>query len=202
MNPLINILVRNKYRPELFRRCLRSIALSGYGNIRLIIACDSVEAVKDVTVLFQNTNIEPLVLFVTPDRSHSHYWNLYCNELKARVDDGWFFFLDNDDYLESEGVLNIVEAIRNTTPDIGIICQFKRNGIAKPVPALMAKGIIQKGRIGGGCIVLHHTQKAIADWDGEQAADFRYIEAVSKKIKLKFVQVVLQVAGNNGLHGK
>jgi hypothetical protein len=203
MTPIINILIRNKYRPELFRRCIRSIAVSGYSRVRLIIACESPESMLDVVTVFKNSEIIPVIAPVKPDRSKPHYWNLYCNDLKSRVTDGWFFYMDNDDFLEEGSLLKLVDELNQMDPGTGLICQFRRNGKAKPIDQLMDRKIIEKGRIGGGCIVLHHSQKDIADWDGDgPAGDYRFIARVASKLPLRFVKLVLQEAGNNGLHGK
>jgi hypothetical protein len=202
MKPLINLLIRNKHRPSMFRRCIRSIGYSGYGNLRLIIGCDSAESIRDVITLFDKSPFSPLVVPLRPDKSHSHYWNLYCNDLKSRVDAGWFLFLDNDDWIAPGALGKLAEVLAVTDPGTGIICQFERNGKPKPNNALISAGSIQEGRIGGGCIVLHHSQKDVANWDGNKAADFRFIRDVSEKIPLKFVHLLVQIAGNNGLHGK
>lgn len=202
MSPLINILIRNKYRPDLFRRCIRSIAASEYPHVNLIIACDSSESLKDVVDVFGSSKVVPTIVPVIPQKEHSHYWNLYCNDLKSKVTEGWFFFLDNDDYLANGALMKLAEVIKDTDPVTGIICQFDRNGRPKPSDVLIRNQIIEKGRIGGGCIVLHHTTKNLANWDGEQAADFRFIEKIKSWLPLKFIHLVLQIAGNNGLHGK
>ena len=48
------------------------------------------------------------------DKSQSHFYNLYCNELLSRVkstnddDSGWIMFLDDDDMFESPDSLSII----------------------------------------------------------------------------------------------
>lgn len=202
--PLINILIRNKYRPELLRRCIQSVKEQEYSNVRIIIISDSAEGLKDaaevLVQLYKETGINTLFLSIKQDSAEKHFWNLYCNQLKEKVEEGWFFFLDNDDHLRS-GVLKEL-AVHLKDPATGIICQFLRNGRAKPNDQLIKQRKILKGLIGGGCIVLHHSHKHVAEWDGEAAADYRYIKAVSENVPLKFIPLVVQVAGNNGLHGK
>jgi hypothetical protein len=65
---------------------------------------------------------------------------------------------------------------------------------------MIKKGIIKKGIIGGGCLVLHHSFKDITDWKGYAGADYDYIKAVTDKVPTKFVKLVLQIseAKNNG----
>lgn len=204
-DPLINILIRNKYRPELFRRCIDSISEQGYRSIYIHIYNDSEQALKDCveymdrlgafqvggTVEIYRGNIE---------NKSDHYWNLYCNQLKSSVKSGWFFFLDNDDYLRPGALKELSKHLTEDTD--GIICQFERNGRPKPNDRLIGAGKIIRGHIGGGCLVLHSKHKDIANWDDQKAADYRWIKAVSEKVKLKYINLVLQVAGNNGLHGQ
>lgn len=194
--PLINILIRIS-RPELFDTCIASIRKQTYQRIRVIACVDNQKMYNFVRKL---QNIHTL-LFVITDREPPYYWNMYCNNLKNKVTDGFFFFMDDDDYLESANAIeNLSEHLTEDTQ--GLICQFIRRGRPKPHKAFIDQKIIKEGYIGGGCLVLHSRHKAVADWDGEVAADFRWIQKVSESVELKFVPLVVQVAGNNGLHGK
>jgi glycosyltransferase involved in cell wall biosynthesis len=197
---LINILTRTANRPKEFKKCIASIKAQTYKDIRLIIATDSpdtstgyiLEGVKDV---------KHYKLLHVHKTGTPFNWNLYCNELKSLVEDGWFFYLDDDDFLVNKRCLALIETYL-TNPERGVICQFMRAKRAKPsLMSIKNKEIIQ-GKIGGSCLFLHHSQKDIAHWDGNKAADFRWIKAVSEKIPLKFVPIVVVKAGNNGRHGQ
>jgi hypothetical protein len=109
--------------------------------------------------------------------------------------------MDDDDYLISPDILTTLSNYLTEDTE-GLICQFLRNGKPKPNDQLIATRTIRKGLIGGGCLVLHSRHKDVSDWDSEAAADYRWIKSVSEKIELKFIPLVVQVAGNNGLHGK
>lgn len=175
--PLVNILTRIS-RPRLFKRCLESIQQQTYSNIKHFTYPDSPERIK-----------EP------------YDWNLFCNELKSQVQQGYFFFLDDDDFLTHPYIVEELVRHLQDEPD-GLIVQFLRNGKPKPNNSLIAQHVIRKGLIGGGCLVLNTKHKSLADWDAREAADFYWIEKISKQIILKFVPLILQVAGNNGLHGR
>lgn len=109
--------------------------------------------------------------------------------------------MDDDDYLiDKEALERIAEYL--TDPASAVICQFMRGETVKPSGFHISKGIIKKGMIGGGCIFLHHSQKNVAQWDGYQAADYRFIMAVQSRLPVRFAEVVVQQAGNAGLHGK
>lgn len=208
--PLINILIRHTAgRREELKRTLASCFAQSYQKIRCIICTDSKEAADDVHVFRYIVDH----IKVTPTGVPFH-WNFYCNNLKERVTDGWFLYCDDDDYLVNPHCLaNLAPHLDNHT--VGVICQFNRGARAKPqyrggveiavhnngYPYVKPDAIV-RGKIGGSCIVLHHSQKDIAHWDGQRAADYRFIKAVSEQIPLKWVPVVVVQAGNKGRRGK
>lgn len=191
--PLINVLIRTSKRPELFARAVQSVKSQTYKNTRIIVAYDSY-------LSGQYTQGYERFFFIS-DLKCDHFWNLYCNYLKALVTDGYFFYLDDDDYLYRNDVLENIAPHLND-PEVGVICQMLRNGKPKPASHLMRAKKIIRGRIGSPCLFLHHSKKNIANWDGERAADYRWIKEVESKMPLKFVQQVVVETGNNGLHGR
>lgn len=199
MEPLINILIRNKYRPELLRRTLRSIGEQEYPNVNIIACSDSDEAFTDFNKAAAEAGLKFVQMRVYPT-AEPYYWNLYCNTLKSEVTAGWFFYLDNDDYLRPGCLKDLARHL--TDKNTGIICQFQRGKMVKPNRHLVKFKRVVKGLIGGSCIILHHTKKNIADWETGRAADFRYIKAVEAKMPLRFIPVLVAIAGNGGLHGK
>jgi hypothetical protein len=118
------------------------------------------------------------------------HYNLYCNLLKARANDGWLFFLDDDDTLANPNVLTEISK-HLTDPDTAIICQFLRGDRPKPADMLMDAGKIVRGKIGLPCIFLHHSKKHIADFVATEDADYRFIKEVASKMKVKFVKQVV-----------
>ena len=202
MSQRINILIRAS-RPDLLQRCLYSIRRQTYENIHLIVSVEDTYEGGVMAAMIKNYldcyDVE--FIRVAKQSGYSHHWNLYCNELKSKVTDGWFFYMDDDDMLSGAYAIETLEEYLSDTSK-GVICQFLRNGKPKPSDALIEAQRIELGRIGGGCIVLHHTHKDIANWDGERAADFRFITDVSKSLPLLFIKHVLQITTNNGLHGK
>lgn len=193
VSPLINILIRTSYRPEQFTRCLESIKGQTYLNIRVVVSYDDDRALEYIP-----TEIEKIrVLHVT---NFPYYYDLYCNNLKPMVTDGWFLFLDDDDILTSPTVLQeLTEHL--TSPHEAIICQFLRNGVPKPADNHIRKGVIREGKIGLPCLVLHSKHKALSGLDGQKAGDYRYIKEVTDQVKTKFITLPLVSAGPRG-HGQ
>lgn len=196
---MINILIRTSNRPEEFKRCIASIRNQIYNDINVIICTDHVQYLD---YIYPNILGLKYFVFLTFSSGIPFHWNLYCNQLKHHVERGWFFYLDDDDYLVNKFALSQIAP--HLSEDHGTICQFNRGRRAKPrlkVGDVKPEEIIQ-GRIGGSCIFLHHTHKHLADWDDQKAADFRWIRDVAQKLPLKFIDIVVVQAGNNGLHGK
>ena len=178
--PLINILIRTSNRKALFERCLRSIQKQVYPNIRVIVSHD--------------VDCDYIPAWCTKIRVQKgyagYYWNLYLNTLKAEVKDGWFVIIDDDDFIFS--VTSLLEiSVHLTDPEKGVICQFLRGMTKKPGRVEIRGKIIRRGLIGMPCIILHHTKKDIADFDGLPAADYRFIMDVSKKLPLEWVEKII-----------
>lgn len=159
-NALLNILIRTMPSRSL-RMTLDSINKQTYKNVHLHIYQDN-----------------------TVTKFPYHY-NLFCNELKDRVSDGWFFFLDDDDVLNSPTAL--ADIAPHLTENEALICQMTRgNGRIKP----KTRTIIS-GKIGMPCLILHHSHKHIADVPAEDNGDYLWIKSVCSQIPYKFVEKIL-----------
>lgn len=183
MTPLINILIRTSNRPQLFARCLDSITTQTYPHYRIIVAYDRPEALTYIPD-------DLTKLFVTADNSLPFFYDRYCNQLRTLVDEGWFFFLDDDDILTRPTILEEL-AQHLTGPHEAIICQFLRNGLAKPRTPYIRRRIIEEGKIGLPCLVLHSKHKHLSELDGHKSGDYRYIRAVTDQVPTKFIELPL-----------
>jgi glycosyltransferase involved in cell wall biosynthesis len=176
--PLINILIRTSNRPALFDRCLKSIQDQTYKNVHIMIGYDRAASLDYIPKDAERH-------FLYADNSIPYFYDLYCNDLKEKVTDGWFLFLDDDDVLTSPTVL---EELADQLKQPGaIICQFMRNGIAKPRDNYIRNKIIAEGKIGLPCLVLHYKYKHIGQLDGQKAGDYRYIKQVTEQVPTKFI---------------
>lgn len=193
MDNLINILIRTSYRPEQFGRCLESIKSQTYKNVRVIVGYDRIDALSYIPA-----NVEWTFLYA--DNSVPFFYDLYCNDLKLIVNEGWFFFLDDDDILTTPTVLQEL-AEHLTGPHEAVICQFLRNGVPKPADNYIRKRVIWEGKIGLPCLVLHSKHKALSGLDGQKAGDYRYIKEVTDQVNTKFITLPLVSAGARG-HGQ
>jgi glycosyltransferase involved in cell wall biosynthesis len=190
--PLITILIRTSNRPAQFARCLESIRSQTYKNVHILVGHDRASALDYIPKEIERH-------FVYADNSIPYFYDLYCNELKEKVTDGWLLFLDDDDILASSTVLEeLADQLKNPG---AIICQMLRNGVPKPADNYIRKGVIREGKIGLPCLVLHSKYKDIGTLDGEKAGDYRYIKYVTSLVPTKFICLPLVNAGARG-HGK
>ena len=117
-------------------------------------------------------------------------YNLYCNEMKAMVDEGYFFFLDSDDLLIRGAIEKIIPYLNE---DKALIVQMLRNGRPKP-----KNGLIEKGKIGLPCMILHSKHKDLADVGDKEDSDYQWIKDVTDKIGYEFAPIPLVDAGKRG----
>jgi len=121
------------------------------------------------------------------DKVNDYSYNLYCNSLKEEVTEGYFFFLDDDDFIIDGAVARILPHLEENK---ALICQMLRNNRPKPnFPEIV------RGRIGLPCMVLHHKHKLLADVVDEEYGDYQWIKRVTEQIRWKFVPIPLVNAG-------
>jgi glycosyltransferase involved in cell wall biosynthesis len=205
ITPLINILTRSHERPEEFKKCVRSIRAQNYKKIHCIVSVHDDQTEIESRKTLEQFKLSHEIIRVNHN-GVPYNWNLFCNDLKERVKQGWFFYLDSDDWLYNSHNLNGLSPYLKD-PGVGVICQYYRGRKAKPANLIIRKDgtvdpeSIIKGKIGGSAIFLHASQKNLADWQPKRAADYDFIKEVAAKIPLKFVPIPIVQAGNSGRHG-
>jgi len=116
-NIKINILTRTSNRPNYFRECFNSVKTQTYKNINHIISVDNDETeeyVKQYTDNYIRVNI-PIETNPTPVQGRRYApYNLYLNELRKEVKEGWIMYLDDDDsFISNTSLEKIVNNIQN-----------------------------------------------------------------------------------------
>lgn len=84
---MFNILIRTSGRPKFFERCIESVLAQTYGNYRILVSDDG-----DSDYAYDY----PVEVIKVRKREGYCFWNLYMNELLAKVDKGWIIYLDDD----------------------------------------------------------------------------------------------------------
>lgn len=190
----INILIRVHGRYKLLRECIDSIKSQTYKNISIIASYeDEMDLDRLIELGIENRHYVSY-------KKEGYFYNLYCNDLKSKVEDGWFFFLDSDDVLVDDTCIErLIPYLTNEKE--GIICQFKRLWKLKPTDEQIENREVVCGKIGMPCIVLHHSQKDISNFNNSSMADYTFIKNVVDLIPTKFIKHVL-VSSKYRSHGK
>lgn len=115
-------------------------------------------------------------------------YNLLCNDLKAQVTEGFFFFLDSDDFIIPDAILTLKPYLEDE--NTAYVVQMLRNG--QPKPRLPW---ISKGRIGLPCLFLHSKHRHLADIGGDEYGDYHWIKAVTDAMKWEFLSLPVVDAG-------
>ena len=187
----IHVLIRTIGR-ETMHRCIDSVNAQTYKDVKVHVYANAETIPKQAEWAHE--------IYIDQQRPIGFGYNLFCNTLKSQVEDGWFIFLDDDDYFDGPDVLEKL-ASHLTDTETAVICQFRRGMKIKPSQTEIQAKSITTGRIGMPCIVLHHSKKDIAHFDNSYNADFRFIKEISQKIKCKFIELVV-INSPQRSHGK
>lgn len=147
---------------------------------------------------FQTYPINFTLIRQHPTSISQWHYNLYCNALMDLVQDGYYFFLDDDDWLYHDRALE--EMSRHFKYNDTVICQMLRHGKPKPSDSKMNAMVIENGYIGMPCAIVHHSVKA--RMGDEVDADFHWIKSiVALSPNARFVKQAVVVTSPRG-HGK
>lgn len=179
--PLISILIRTtKNREHLLERCLHSIRMQTYFNWNLIICSDDISIAEKIGCFYVQPNLSLGAFF----------YNDYCNTLKSHVPGGWFFFLDDDDYLIDATALERIS--QHFEGNDAVVCQMQRtSGKIKPNDLLIESQLIESGRVGLPCLFLHSDHVHLADIPAVENGDFIWIDTVTRAVTTAFVKEVV-----------
>lgn len=151
---------------------------------------------RQQTAIEQGCNV---IIYHDPYIRTDYSYNLLANDLKELVTEGFFFYLDSDDFLLPGAIDKIRPHLTN--PDVAVVCQFLRNGRPKPSDQQIRRREIKMGHIGMPCIFLHAKYKNIATFTNSECADYQFIKDVADRMPVKFVPVPVVDSPKRG-HGK
>lgn len=204
-SPLINILTRTSGRPLGFNRCRASIVNQTYKNIRHLVSFDSladeeyVKASGAEYFFMDKVAISGELDIADPKTGGAFIYNRYLNHLIEKTESGWVLFLDDDDYLSDNFVIQkIVNTIKSNTDMI--LWQMKYpNG--QVLPSLQELGKPPRmARIGAPCFMVHSGIAKTIKWDGWKCGDFRFIQKVwNKTVDKRVLKEVVVSLGGAGL---
>ena len=192
----LNILIRTSNRPEYFEKCIQSILEQKYENYHVYICYDDM---KSLNYLQKYENHPKITYFYVNIVSNEKYkFNLYCNLLLDRVNDGYIMFLDDDDTYLGNRVFEIINhELRNHL----LICwKFLR-----PDKVIYPKNIqndICLGDIDTSCVCFHVSLKKLSKWNDQQYGDFHFYKPIFKNNQSKkFIDFTLTATQFNNKIG-
>lgn len=106
------------------------------------------------------------------------------------VDEGYFLFLDDDDFLLPDSLSKIV------FDHPALLYQYQRGDDLYP-----PTHELKRGMVGMPCLILHHSLKHLADIPGTGQGDYMWVKSISDQIPLHFTPTVI-VAGDRKSQGK
>ena len=191
--PLINIITRTSGRPNAFKRCVESVKTQTYQNINHIIITDNEDDVKyindngyDNCIVVDRKQLIHLDESVDPNTGAYSPHNLYFNEIKHLITDGWVIHLDDDDLLMNDNSVELaVKSINDNDEDT--IIYWKMNFQGKGIPTIINDENPPKlYNIGAPCFTFNHKYMGDLMWDGWKCADYRAIEKLHNIIPRYF----------------
>ena len=170
----INILIRNTYRPEAFKKCISSILSQTNQNFKVIMCYDDERCLEYLEEYRDDNRIE-MFKAGNVDKSESAFYNLYCNELLERVTEGWIMFLDDDDTFASKEALDMIFDQQFGTNSL-IFWKFCRPDmlVYPDIDELTQDTIASSG------YCFHSNHKHLSKWKTGERGDYAFIEGLIK----------------------
>jgi glycosyltransferase involved in cell wall biosynthesis len=175
----INILIRTSNRPTYFQKCIQSILEQKYENYRIIICYDKEESLAYLNRFENDSRIT--YFSVSVESKEKYRFNLYCNILMDRVEEGWVMFLDDDDMLCHDKVLSM---INEHLSDKNSLYLWK---FLRPDKVIYPKDInnIQLGEIATTSACFHSIHKEKSRWPDKQCGDYAFYSKLNQILYIK-----------------
>ena len=191
---LVNIITRTHNRPKNFKVCKDSINNQSHENINHIIGsdveCDYCEYIK--------LELSDVVSEKPDIGTYPAPWNLHLNELNKHVKDGWVMYLDDDDVFTSKDALKIIASNIDNEDQI-LLWKVSINGWIVPSEEAFGR-VISPGNI-SGIGFMFHIKHLPVDWGSWSYGDYRVLRELSKKLKQKWINLILTQTQGEPNHG-
>jgi hypothetical protein len=207
--PLINILTRTSNRPKGFKINAESVKNQTYDNINHIVCTDDKESIPYIKECGVDTFIfvdrEKLIKEdKNPNPNTGPYspHNLYLNEMIKTIESGWIMYVDDDDRLVNNTIIdNIVKNIEDEDTIMYWKMRYLNKNVLPDSHTFNTRPIL--GRIGGCCHAVHSKWKDEFKWDSWKCSDFRVMDKLHKTVpKSKWLDMIVVDKGNNGGLGR
>ena len=190
----IHIIVRTHLRKSYFKKAIESIITQNYENYIIHVAYDHIDSLDYIN---QNMNDKMIIYKVERRSDENVFFDLYCNDIKDKINDGWIMFLDDDNYFIDPDCLKI---INTHLKEKIVVWSFLRPD--KLITSNLNK--LRYGEIDNCSYIFHHSIKDDGQFGDFYGSDFQFINSLIAKHKpllLDFTLISTQYddkVSNNG----
>ena len=190
----IHIIVRTHLRKSYFKKAIESIITQNYENYIIHVAYDHIDSLDYIN---QNMNDKMIIYKVERRSDENVFFDLYCNDIKDKINDGWIMFLDDDNYFIDPDCLKI---INTHLKEKIVVWSFLRPD--KLITFNLNK--LRYGEIDNCSYIFHHSIKDDGQFGDFYGSDFQFINSLIAKHKpllLDFTLISTQYddkVSNNG----
>lgn len=191
----INILIRTSNRPKYFQKCIQSIIEQQYENYNVIICYDKEESLIYLNQFDNDYRITYFPLYV--ESKEKYRFNLYCNILMDKVEEGWIIFLDDDDMLCHDKALSIINE-HLTDKNSLYIWKFLR-----PDKIIFPKNvnIVRLGEIVSCGFIFNNVHKYNSRWPDKQFGDYAFFSGLHSYLPLYSIDSIITRTVNDRIIG-
>lgn len=183
----VYILIRTSNRPKYFKNMMDSIKTQTYKNIVTIVHTDN----------DKDTYVEGDIIIKgeVPNVKGSAPYNLYNNTLlKAIPGEGWYCFLDDDDMLYDDFVIEkLVRSAKRDHINIGHVIRWDNTMWPKTWG-------VQKS-FQTECFFLHTDHKDKATWWANKGGDHYYTKQLTAQLPINWIDNIIIAKAQEGKGG-
>lgn len=177
----IHIIVRSHLRETYFKKVIESIVKQNYEKYIIHVAYDHIDSLDYIN---QNMNHKMIVHKVERRSDENVFFDLYCNDIKDKINDGWIMFLDDDNYFIHPDCLKIINM--NLKEKI-VVWSFLRPD--KLITPNLNK--LRYGEIDNCSYIFYHSIKNDGQFGDFYGSDFQFINSLIAKHKTLLIDFTL-----------
>ena len=106
-------------REKYFSKCLNSVLSQNYNNYNIFISYDNLECKKYLN--YDYDYIKYIYIDKEKYNNESYFYNDYLNILNEQVEEGFIFYLDDDDMFTDNNCLKILNEKINNINDLLVL---------------------------------------------------------------------------------
>lgn len=192
----LHILMRTSNRPIYFQKAIESILEQTYWNYDVTICYDKKES---LSYLEPYKHYDKIRYFYIEETCEDKYkFNLYCNELMKKINDGYILFLDDDNIYLGNRCFEIINY--HLRDNDMIIWKFLRpDKLVYP----SNEHSLKLGEIDTSMVCFHHRLQEKSSWGSKQYGDYSFYKPLfeDEHVKKELVNHIMTATQFNNKIG-